>query len=197
MATANSTVQYRGIPGFNGYRVGDDGSVWFAWINCSKGRLLTDRWKPMKLGVHRKGYLYVNLTPPEGGKYRTFRVHRLVLEAFVGPCPGDMECRHLNGVRDDCRLVNLAWGTRAENVEDRRKHANHGPHIRLYTHDGQTLPLKAWARHFNIPYLCLWHRVTKSGMTFEEAIARPYHGVSSNGAHWTKLKQQRESSAEQ
>ena len=34
-------------------------------------------------------------------------------------------------------------------MDDKRKHANHGPHIRLYTHDGKTLPLKEWARHFD------------------------------------------------
>jgi HNH endonuclease/NUMOD4 motif len=31
------------------------------------------------------------------------RVHRLVLEAFVGPCPPGQECRHLNGNPSDNR----------------------------------------------------------------------------------------------
>jgi hypothetical protein len=120
MATADSTVEYRDIPGFPGYRVGSDGSVWFAWITCRAGRKLTSRWKLMKPGVHRKGYLCVNLTPPEGGRYQTFRVHRLVLGAFVGPCPEGMECRHLNGIKADCRLENLAWGTPEQNRQDSR-----------------------------------------------------------------------------
>jgi hypothetical protein len=188
MAEEQSTVTFRDVPGFPGYRVGDDGSVWYCWITCRQGRRMTSCWKPMKLAVHARGYLTVNLTPPSGGKYQTFRVHRLVLEAFVGPCPEDMECRHLNGVRRDCRLVNLAWGTRAENIDDKRRHANYGPHIRLYTHDGRTLPLKDWAREFKIPYTCLWHRVNKLGMSFEEAISRPYHGTASNGGHWTAAK---------
>ena len=49
-----------------------------------------------------------------GGK----RVHRMVLEAFVGPCPEGMQCRHLNDVKNDNRLNNLAWGTRKENSAD-------------------------------------------------------------------------------
>lgn len=49
-------------------------------------------------------------------------VHRLMLEAFVGPCPPGMECRHLNGVADDNRLENLCWGTHLENEMDRRRH---------------------------------------------------------------------------
>ncbi len=118
MATANS-IEYRDVPGFPGYRVGDDGSVWNAWINCRWGRRLTDRWKRLKPGTHQRGYLYVNLTPV-GGRYKTFRVHRLVLEAFVGPCPEGMECRHLNGVKTDCRLDNLAWGTPEQNRQDNR-----------------------------------------------------------------------------
>jgi hypothetical protein len=188
MATTDSTVEYRDIPGFPGYRVGSDGSVWFAWITCRSGRKLTNRWKRMKAATNKKGYLSINLTPPEGGRYQTLRVHRLVLEAFTGPCPDGMECRHLNGIRADCRLVNLTWGTRAENIEDKRKHANHGPKARLYTHEGRTLPLKEWARCFEIPYTCLWHRVTKLDMSFEEAIARPYRGTTSNGGHWTAIK---------
>jgi hypothetical protein len=113
-------VEYRDIPEWPGYRVGSDGTVWRAWVTCRAGRRLTDRWRPMKLATHRRGYRYVNLVPPEGGSYRSCRVHRLVLEAFVGPCPDGMECRHLNGVKADCRLENLAWGTPEQNRQDNR-----------------------------------------------------------------------------
>lgn len=174
--------------GYSGYRVGDDGTVWRRWVNCSGGRKLFDKWRPMKLSPGGKGYLRVNLTPPDGGTYQTFRVHRLVLIAFAGPCPDLMECRHLNGVRANCRLVNVTWGTRLENTADRKSHANHGPNIRLFTYDGRTLPLKAWASEFGIPYLCLWKRIETLGMTFEEAVSRPYRGTASNGGHWTKIK---------
>ena len=125
MSSVESTVSYRPVTGFPGYRVGDDGSVWNAWVNCRWGRRLTERWKRLKPGVHRRGYLYVNLTPP-GGRYRSFRVHRLVLEAFVGPCPPGMECRHLNGVKADCRLGNLAWGTPERNRQDNHEFGVYG-----------------------------------------------------------------------
>lgn len=33
-----------------------------------------------------------------------------------------MECRHLNGIRADNRLENLAYGTVAENMADKQSH---------------------------------------------------------------------------
>lgn len=118
MATGQSTTTYKDIPGFPGYRVGDDGSVWSAWVACRFGRKLTDRWKQMKTPPNAKGYLRVNLSLAARKTYRTLRVHRLVLEVFIGPCPEGMEARHLNGIKADNRLENLAWGTPEENRSD-------------------------------------------------------------------------------
>jgi hypothetical protein len=49
-------------------------------------------------------------------------VHRLVLEACVGPCPPGMEGTHINGDRRDNRLDNLRWATHAENIQDKDRH---------------------------------------------------------------------------
>ena len=53
---------------------------------------------------------------------KTHRIHKLVLETFVGPCPKGMECRHLNGIKTDNRLCNLQYGTKKENQGDRILH---------------------------------------------------------------------------
>jgi len=50
------------------------------------------------------------------------QVHILVLEAFVGLRPQGTETRHLNGIPDDNRLVNLRWGTPTENRADTLLH---------------------------------------------------------------------------
>lgn len=63
-----------------------------------------------------------------GTHYRRFRdkyLHHIVLEAFVGPRPPGMQCRHLNGNSLDNRLENLQWGTAREDNYDRVRHGTH------------------------------------------------------------------------
>ena len=66
------------------------------------------------------GYKFLALH--DGKRSKSHRVHRLVLEAFIGPCPKGMECRHLDGNGSNNRLENLKWGTIEENWEDKRRH---------------------------------------------------------------------------
>ena len=63
------------------------------------------------------GYLYLHLS--RGGRRRAVAVHTLVLEAFVGPCPAGMECRHLDSDPGNNRIDNLEWATRLVNANDR------------------------------------------------------------------------------
>jgi len=62
------------------------------------------------------GYVWIGIPA------RRTTLHRLMLETFTGPCPPEMECRHLNGCRTDNRIVNLCWGTRKANVGDMIRH---------------------------------------------------------------------------
>jgi len=61
-----------------------------------------------------------------GAVDRIRQVHNLVLEAFVGTRPYGMVGRHRNGNPGDNRLVNLSWGTQAENAADRSAHERVG-----------------------------------------------------------------------
>lgn len=63
--------------------------------------------------------------PPFYRRFRGRYVHHLVLEAFVGPRPHGMQCRHINGNSLDNRLKNLAWGTPSEDNYDRVRHGTH------------------------------------------------------------------------
>ncbi len=127
--SAPAPVQYRDIPGFPGYRVGDDGSVWSLWKQVGIGgggvrSVVGDTWHELSRQCRGK--------PPKnrptvwlcnGGEVYRRQVSRLVLLAFVGPCPEGMECRHFPD-RDpqNNRLDNLRWDTLSANKADRKVH---------------------------------------------------------------------------
>jgi hypothetical protein len=127
MSETNSTtihgVVYRVIERFIGYRFGDDGSVWSQWRQGLSPSVTGNEWRKLRCTIDQGGYVAFRIP-----KYkRTFRVHRLILEAFRGPCPEGTEARHVNGVRSDNRLANLVWATPKENNADKICHGT-SPH---------------------------------------------------------------------
>lgn len=76
-----------------------------------KGRMLAPRLAKCG-GYHRVGLV---------GESEDY-IHRLVLEAFVGPCPPDHSCCHDNGDPTDNHLSNLRWGTQGDNESDKVRH---------------------------------------------------------------------------
>lgn len=91
------------------YRVSDRGNVW-----SERSRRLL---KPQTLA---NGYQLVFLGKRDGKRLQ-FYVHRLVLEAFVGPCPEGAVACHWNDVPGDNRLDNLRWASPADNAADARR----------------------------------------------------------------------------
>lgn len=115
-------VTYRTIPGYVRYCVGDDGSV---WSNCGyqPGGGYGARWRLLRQNP-TGCYAVVGLCR-EGCKVESRTVHRLVLEAFVGPCPKGCVAAHNNGKPRDNRLANLRWDTPTENIADKKIHGTH------------------------------------------------------------------------
>jgi len=107
----------KAIPNYPGYFVTKCGKVWSGpkGINNTTGK-----WLKGTAQNKRSGHLVINLW--KNKKPKTQYIHRLVLEAFVGPCPEGMECRHLDGNPQNNNLSNLCWGTDAENCADRKRH---------------------------------------------------------------------------
>jgi hypothetical protein len=112
-------VEYRDIPGFDGYRAGTDGSVWSCWSRGGKGKQ-PGNWRKLKGKEHvRSKHIWMKT---RYHKTKLIAAHHLVLFAFSGPRLPGMECRHLNGNPQDNRPTNLCWGTRKENIHDAIKH---------------------------------------------------------------------------
>lgn len=113
---------YRPVPGWEGlYEVSDQGNVksMARWVRARDGkRLLPER--VLSLRTRPDGYVQVVLY--RKGKGTTLYVHALVLSAFKGKCPEGMECMHLNNKRSCNQLVNLKYGTRPENNQQKVEH---------------------------------------------------------------------------
>lgn len=75
------------------------------------------------------GYMKLKLTRDDGAQIM-HTVHRLVLAAFAGPCPPDMETLHGPGGKEDNRWPeNIRWGTKAENAADKPLNGGGGPTV--------------------------------------------------------------------
>lgn len=100
--------------------------IWKPWKNyeVSDTGLVRKNGKLKKPSLRQDGYLHVGIVEP-GLKPRKVFLHRLVLEAFVGPRPEGMQCRHIDGNPLNNNLSNLCWGTQAENEADKIKHGTH------------------------------------------------------------------------
>ena len=71
----------------------------------------------------KNGYAIINLT--KDGKFKTYKVHRLVAQAFI-PNPNNyQQIDHINGKVYDNRVENLRWCTNQMNTQYREE--NHEP----------------------------------------------------------------------
>lgn len=68
---------------------------------------------------------YWGVTLHRGGRRKVCMVHRLVGEAFLGPLPEGLTTRHGAAGSLDNRLVNLSYGTQAQNNADKFRDGSH------------------------------------------------------------------------
>lgn len=117
------TEVWRGCVGLPGYEVSDLGrvrSVDRVVEQVNRGGKMCRRnlkGKNLKTKPIAGGYRILNIS--QGGVDCHRLVHRLVLEAFVGPCPAGMECCHGDSDRSNNALSNLRWDTHQANCLER------------------------------------------------------------------------------
>ena len=102
--------KWKWVPGYrNLYQVSDQGRV----RSFSTHKVLVT---PLDKGGYPGLKLY------KYGEFKNFTVATLVTLAFLGKRQPGLCVRHLNGIRDDSRLINLAYGTYSDNQQDRVIH---------------------------------------------------------------------------
>ncbi len=102
--------QWRDVVGFEGvYEISDSARV----RHVQKGTIKIP-------SIDETGRMSVLLW--RNNKCRLMRIHRMLLLAFVGPCPPKHECCHNDGNASNNALSNLRWDTAQNNQLDRVKH---------------------------------------------------------------------------
>ena len=98
------------------------------WISNSDKDIIVNRStnKRVKGYIDDKGYKRINLRTIEG-KMKTCKIHVMKAKAYLfGPNPlGYNVVRHLNDVKTDNRLENLAFGTLSDNMQDCIRNGNY------------------------------------------------------------------------
>lgn len=112
-------VVIRHCPLWPMYAITNTGDPW----SCKPPNLNTKTMKWHRLAKSDDLYGYHKLLLVKDGKKYNVTVHRLVLEAFVGPRPKGMQARHFPD-RDgkNNNLSNLSWATPKANQADRIVH---------------------------------------------------------------------------
>lgn len=109
------------------------------------GRVRNDRTgRILKGAANVHGYFHVNICAEK--KASTRLIHRLVIEAFIGPCPDGKQCNHIDGDKLNNKLANLGWVTPAENMMHSYRHGLNSIH-KLSEDNVREIRLRSNERH--------------------------------------------------
>jgi len=108
---------WKDIEGYNGiYQVSNYGNVYVIGRNIIRNNVnYFLKPKYMKCRYDLDGYLLVGLTKDK--KQNTFRVHRLVCEAFIKNEFNKPQINHIDGNKSNNNISNLEWCTASENIK--------------------------------------------------------------------------------
>lgn len=111
--------EWKAIPGYEGlYDVSTHGNVrsYDRWVTRRSGAQVLWRGRTLKPNKGSKGHYRVNLFK-DGVPAMTW-IHRLVAQAFIPNPENHPLVRHLDDVKENNHVSNLAWGTHSDNRQD-------------------------------------------------------------------------------
>lgn len=119
---------WKPVPSYEGwYEVSDRGRV--RRVKATRGARAGAILKPLHVrSGNGRGRTYLKVRLSREGKAKQVLIHRLVAEAFHGPCPASMNniVDHVNGDTSDNSASNLRWATWVTNATNRRGRASRG-----------------------------------------------------------------------
>lgn len=133
---------WKDVVGYEGlYQVSNLGRVKslerVAYINRGRGGKGPRQTRPIKEKIlfvryGTNGRLGVQLS--KNNETKLFYIHRLALSTFAGVQEGRPFCCHIDGDKNNNKIINLKWGTRLENEKDKIKHGTLSRGERCGTH---------------------------------------------------------------
>lgn len=123
--TRVTSEEWRPVVGYEGlYEVSDYGRVRSLdrWVTRGSAHHVQPG-RVLRPGTTKGGHQLVALSV--NGVATSLFVHRLVLAAFVGPCPDGMEGLHWDDDKLNNKLTNLRYGTRGDNLRDMVRNGRH------------------------------------------------------------------------
>ena len=100
----------KNIPNFSRYLAGEDGVIY------STNYKNSGKTKPIKPAIGPDGYPQ-SMFQRDDGVYCSYKIHKMIMLAYVGPKPEGYTVNHKNGIKSDNRPDNLEYCTISQNVQ--------------------------------------------------------------------------------